>query len=428
MARFDVGHPNAFVQPVGEQCDQWAYRLVTGYKMQAGSALLHVRFETQVLRITLADSQSVIAVDRLNYALRTGSGVNVTVLNALELLDRQNDVIAACGKSRSGLPASVLSTMVSVEFAPDENVPLIRPDTLEIVFVRRQHIVDCELDGRNTNPANVFKDPILSESPAPVTRPNVGAANSITNNFGLACSDSEDETKDNDTSTVQANISLVRLQNRSLRKRTREADAVDDDLFLPDDTDLPVFPTKGFYNSTVYNFIKTGAVFMMRFAVLSRPDAATCNRLVFWINSKLGKFRSQIIAANIQTAALVGLEFTRNDDHLLELYQAQQDRQRIAQLSIKSTRTPGSTRPSSTRDPRMTKVSSVPRELLAMLPKQGNKTMCMRFLSKKGCTGPAPGQCSDPNRAHFKPLALPADAKTFIDKTFLGLGPDFQDL
>nr|KAE8945547.1 hypothetical protein PF009_g4802 [Phytophthora fragariae] len=507
MARFDVGHPNAFVQPVGEQCDQWAYRLVTG-------------------------------------------GVNVTVLNALELLDRQNDVIAACGKSRSGLPASVLSTMVSVEFAPDENVPLIRPDTLEIVFVRRQHIVDCELDGRNTNPANVFKDPILSESPAPVTRPNVGAANSITNNFGLACSDSEDETKDNDTSTVQANISLVRLQNRSLRKRTREADAVDDDLFLPDDTDLPVFPTsgyahassfrpsqmkkqvhdaishpsligknaqavlesaqqgsrtkflatrpvlrlsydlsfgirglslmhfqrfiqeleqntssatgsmtnfgrsnalqpataptsineivdafntlllfaEGFYNSTVYNFIKTGAVFMMRFAVLSRPDAATCNRLVFWINSKLGKFRSQIIAANIQTAALVGLEFTRNDDHLLELYQAQQDRQRIAQLSIKSTRTPGSTRPSSTRDPRMTKVSSVPRELLAMLPKQGNKTMCMRFLSKKGCTGPAPGQCSDPNRAHFKPLALPADAKTFIDKTFLGLGPDFQDL
>jgi hypothetical protein len=52
----------------------------------------------------------------------------------------------------------------------------------------------------------------------------------------------------------------------------------------------------------------------------------------------------------------------------------------------------------------------------------------MRYLSKKGCSGPNPGQCFDPNRAHFKPLALPADAKSFIDKNFFGLAPDFNDL
>ncbi|OWY92887.1 hypothetical protein PHMEG_00037914 [Phytophthora megakarya] len=54
--------------------------------------------------------------------------------------------------------------------------------------------------------------------------------------------------------------------------------------------------------------------------------------------------------------------------------------------------------------------------------------MCMRYLSKKGCTGPAPGVCFDPNRAHFKPMALPADAKEFIDKNFLGLAQEFEDL
>ncbi|EGZ29300.1 hypothetical protein PHYSODRAFT_471632, partial [Phytophthora sojae] len=92
-----VGHPIAFVQPSGDSINQ------------------------------LTGPSTVIAVDRLNYALRTGATVNVMVLNALKLVDRQNEVIVACGKSRSGLPASVTTTILSVPFTPDERVPLIRP-------------------------------------------------------------------------------------------------------------------------------------------------------------------------------------------------------------------------------------------------------------------------------------------------------------
>ncbi|OWY97417.1 hypothetical protein PHMEG_00032056 [Phytophthora megakarya] len=77
---------------------------------------------------------------------------------------------------------------------------------------------------------------------------------------------------------------------------------------------------------------------------------------------------------------------------------------------------------------RTAKPSTVPRELLDMLPKQGHKTLCMRYLSKKGCTGPTQGHCFDPNRAHFKPLALPADAKAYIDKNFNGLASEYADL
>ncbi|EGZ13992.1 hypothetical protein PHYSODRAFT_449696, partial [Phytophthora sojae] len=69
---------------------------------------------------------------------------------------------------------------------------------------------------------------------------------------------------------------------------------------------------------------------------------------------------------------------------------------------------------------------AVSRELLALLPKQANTSMCMRYLSKKGCICPAPGQCFNPSRAHFKPLALPADTKQFIDTNFLGLATEFQ--
>ncbi|EGZ29299.1 hypothetical protein PHYSODRAFT_473348, partial [Phytophthora sojae] len=169
---------------------------------------------------------------------------------------------------------------------------------------------------------------------------------------------------------------------------------------------------EGFYNTTVCNFIRT----------------ATCSMLVFWINSKLGKFRSQLITSDLATASLIGREFTRNDGHLMELYQARHDRQMASLVPCKSSRAPASNNSTQQRQGRSQKVSAVPRDLLALLPKQGNKSMCMRYLSKKGCTGPALGQCFDLNRAHFKPLALPADAKQFIDKNFLGLAAEFQDL
>ncbi|KAE9270786.1 hypothetical protein PF001_g28660 [Phytophthora fragariae] len=469
-------------------------------------------------------------------------------MNAFELLDRQNEVIVACGKSRSGIPASVLSTMLSVAFEPEEQVPLIRPDTLAVVLVRRQHIVDCEMDSRSNNPNDVFVDRLLPAPPTSAPEP-LPTDLPLSNCMDMAFSDSDDEGKTEDP-TEQANISLVRLQNRRLRKRTRDSDEDGSGLLPADDIDNPTlslssdaqassfrpsqmeryvhnavahpslrgknaqailesvqqgrqtqflatppvlrlaydfsFHVRGlslmhfrrfmeeleqqptmsgvnmtnfgrvnslhpatpprtvsdiveafntqllfadrFYSPLVYSFIKAGATFMEKYAVLSRPDPATCNMLVFWVNSKLGKFRSEVIATNVQTAALIGNEFARNDDHLMELFQAQQERQVTALVASRTSRAAPGSRPSHSRDQRTQKPSAVPRELSSMLPKQGNKTLCMRYISKKGCTGPAPGLCFDPNRAHFRPIALPADAKAFIDKNFFGLGQEYQDL
>ncbi|ETL96548.1 hypothetical protein L917_05988 [Phytophthora nicotianae] len=185
---------------------------------------------------------------------------------------------------------------------------------------------------------------------------------------------------------------------------------------------------EGFYNSTVCNFIKADLTFMEQFAVSSRPDGSISNSLVSWIDYKLGKFRGEIIATNLQTAALIANEFTRNDDLLMERVQAHHERQLTALVTSKTTRAPNAPRANISRDKRAPKPSTVPRDLVALLPKQGNKTLCMKYLSKKGCNGPAPGQCFGHNRAQFKPLALPADAKTFIDKNFFGLASEFQDL
>lgn len=122
----------------------------------------------------------------------------------------------------------------------------------------------------------------------------------------------------------------------------------------------------------------------------------TCNMLVYWINSKLGKFQGEIVASNLQTAAVVGQEITRSDGHLMNLYQSQQDRRVAALAETTPSRLDVGTRPHHPHEQRVSKASSVPKELLALLPKQGNKVMCMRYLSRKGCNGPAPGKCFDP--------------------------------
>ncbi|OWY93021.1 hypothetical protein PHMEG_00037731 [Phytophthora megakarya] len=235
-----VGHPITFVQASGEATDQWAYGLVTGYSMVAKLARLHVRCGTTSLRVGLTTPPTIIAVDRLNYALRTGASLNGMTLNTLELLDCQNEVIVACGKSRSGLPASVMTTMLSMPFNPDEMVPLIKPDTLEIVSVRRQHIVDCELNGRIGNPTDVFTD-----SPAISDAVQLGSSPDMTNNINLAFSDSDDEGKTEDQVLQRDDINNVRLQNRSLHKRYRPNPLKEHDDLILDQVDIPVLQTTG---------------------------------------------------------------------------------------------------------------------------------------------------------------------------------------
>ncbi|KUF90940.1 Calcium-dependent protein kinase isoform 2 [Phytophthora nicotianae] len=174
------------------------------------------------------------------------------VLNALELLDKQNQVIVACGKSRSDLPSSVTSTLLSVPYKPDQRVPLIRPDTLAIVYVRRQHIVDCELTARGKTSADVFKDPVLEEKEAaPDTRTNTVMPNVSTNDVDLTFSDSDDEGNASANTSRQADMDLVRLQNRPLHKRARYADTDIHELFMTSDADVPTLETRADIHSSM---------------------------------------------------------------------------------------------------------------------------------------------------------------------------------
>ncbi|OWZ10507.1 hypothetical protein PHMEG_00016637 [Phytophthora megakarya] len=425
--------------------------------------------------------------------------------------------------------------MLSVPFNGHERVALIQPDTLGIVLVRRQHIIDCELPGNSPNPADIFKDPTPADDVnLQSMRPHSSSKRRSTNNVDLTFIDTDNEGKGELPSTAQEDIDLIRLQNRPLRKRARLTEFDLSDVLLGDE-DVPVVGTraeplaavfrpsqveqdvhnavahaslhgkqdqlvlesaqqgprtkflatppvlrgaydisfgirglslmhfrrffdevemynavevvnmvdfgrsntlqpavpassideivdafntllyfaKDFFNPTVYDFIKAGADFIETYAAFSRPDSETCRMLVHWINSKLGKFHATVITSGLSSAVPIGKEFTRSDDHPMELYQSQTDRRAAATSPVTPGRPQTITRQQQNREHCGVKTSSAPKELL-----EGNKSMCMRFISKKGCIGPTPGKCFDPNRAHFKPTALPAAAKSWIERHF----------
>ncbi|OWZ01370.1 hypothetical protein PHMEG_00027253, partial [Phytophthora megakarya] len=57
---------------------------------------------------------------------------------------------------------------------------------------------------------------------------------------------------------------------------------------------------------------------------------------------------------------------------------------------------------------------SIPAAVLAEFPHQGDKRLCMKWISVAGCSGTGSGGCFDNKRAHFRPKQLPDIARTHI--------------
>ncbi|POM72365.1 Hypothetical protein PHPALM_10926 [Phytophthora palmivora] len=106
-----LAHPVAFVKTEHSGVDSWSYGVVSGYTASETTHLLHITSAEGPTRFPLTDTQSVIKVDSLNYALQPGAGVNVVALSPLELLRQQDAIVAACRKRRAGVPSSRQSSL-----------------------------------------------------------------------------------------------------------------------------------------------------------------------------------------------------------------------------------------------------------------------------------------------------------------------------
>ncbi|ETP00354.1 hypothetical protein F441_22226, partial [Phytophthora nicotianae CJ01A1] len=148
-----VGHPVAFIQPSGPSTGQWAYGVVIRYDVSPSGTSLSVLVDGDVMPIKLQQPLRVIKADPVTYALQVGATVSDMILNPTELLQQQDEVIAACRKRRGDIPSSVHS-LLTVPFVPESLVALVRPHDLGVVMVRRQHVLDCLTGTRKKNRLN----------------------------------------------------------------------------------------------------------------------------------------------------------------------------------------------------------------------------------------------------------------------------------
>ncbi|KAG1692476.1 hypothetical protein DVH05_025441 [Phytophthora capsici] len=157
---------------------------------------------------------------------------------------------------------------------------------------------------------------------------------------------------------------------------------------------------------------------------LSDPVAITA--LVHYVDERFKRFRTRVACKDRVAAASIAAEFST--DHVLytRLVQAAIQRRITAMVSAATTgylsgkapvrggkgrivRNPGGV----PRKPQRT----VPLEVLAALPKQNGKSLCMRYISKQGCRGQGE-TCIYEERGHFNHAVLPDIVREHIDENY----------
>lgn len=73
------------------------------------------------------------------------------------------------------------------------------------------------------------------------------------------------------------------------------------------------------YNPITADFVAKALQFMVPYADVFQHDDEPCRLLVYWLNSKLGKFRSRLVSEDIESAIVVQREISRSDDALRAL-------------------------------------------------------------------------------------------------------------
>ncbi|KAJ8523720.1 hypothetical protein ON010_g17398 [Phytophthora cinnamomi] len=275
----------------------------------------------------------LMGADLLNYVLQTGQGANIIALSPMELLQQQDALVAACRKRRTGIPAAVIASL-SVPYEPDDIVPLIRPDTLQLVHVRRQHVLDFSTASRTNRPGDIYTDdaPVTSEAtPGPARRsdrvhhvaslkapPKFTASSSALELQQPDDDQCSSSSEDQDVREVQhLHIPLAKRRQELGTKTWRYADLI---------SALSAHHkfAKYFYNSKTADFMSTAKDFVIYYSDQARPDPAMARLLTFWINNKFSLFRNTLLSNGLPAALNMSTKFTHRDDNLAALRDSSQ--------------------------------------------------------------------------------------------------------
>ncbi|ETI40365.1 hypothetical protein F443_14225 [Phytophthora nicotianae P1569] len=394
---------------------------------------LHIVSHDGTTRFPLTDTQLLNKVDALNYALQPGQGVNVVALTPMEL-HRQDALLAACRKRRSGIPPSVLASL-SAPFSPDEIVPLVKPATLQLVHVCRQHIIDYSLPAVPANPKISIPTRRTSQPSA------VNETDTQLRNYDSADDESASCSEDDDVRKVQYTNAPLAKHRRfngndngscsdssvdsyaDAERTTRHQRGI---VFHPSPSDRRIhaaignrrhtaswmdtvaasekgmnlwdFSSKNDYPTPLKvsgfgNLIRSKTVlhkFGQHFYngktvdhALSDPTMARL--LAYWINAKFSLFRNKDLSDGLREATKVSTQFCRSDDKL--------------ETNVRGHRTTSNTD------------SRNPTDVYAQLPLgEDGRKLCLKILSRPGC------QFTKCSIAHFRPESLAEGVQYLISE------------
>ncbi|RLN94760.1 hypothetical protein BBJ28_00005286 [Nothophytophthora sp. Chile5] len=481
-----VGHPVAFIHPLGTSTGQWAYGVVTGYSLQHDGSQLSIISGSDAVMVSLVDPSRIIKVDPTNYVLQTGGSTNAMVLNPLELLQQQNVVCKACRKRRSSIPAAITS-LLTIPFHADTLVPLLHPRDLHVVHVRRQHVLDVQMDSGKKSKGDLYHDPPSTGSTErPATRSAASVAPSThADDISLSSgSDGEDIVE-----VVQQNRALGKRASRSTSRpyssdgSASDHNASDIEIDRAKGTFRPSLTQRRVHQAIVHNryqgkpslsllehmqqsahvlFPATPPVLRGLYDVgfgtrglsvmhcrratpLDRMTAMetainmtdfseknalrpatipTCRSDVGDALRALRIFGRRFYNRQVLDLIEEAISFIDHDDALVEL----RDLRNTPLLSESSPSRPRNATEPGRRIERVRRPSNIPGAVLAVLPTMGGKRLCMKYLSSVGCPGNGRGGCFDIRRGHYRPNQLPAEVKALIEERYHGLAPAFQDL
>ncbi|OWY93517.1 hypothetical protein PHMEG_00037062 [Phytophthora megakarya] len=176
------------------------------------------------------------------------------------------------------------------------------------------------------------------------------------------------------------------------------------------------------YQPVVHQTLEAAETFLGELRVTDLPvSPSALTEIASWIDDQLELFRIYIADDNWARAATIQSHFSASHESFVRVHQAILRQDVFSAVKAAKADTVRNVRSNrvNVQDKRVT----IPVDVRKALPKQGQKEICLRFLSAQGCRGKN-GICIIKHLCHFKPATLPEIVRDFIINNYGGLSAD----
>ncbi|KAE8887054.1 hypothetical protein PF003_g29122 [Phytophthora fragariae] len=177
-----------------------------------------------------------------------------------------------------------------------------------------------------------------------------------------------------------------------------------------------------FYNATTQAFITAAMGFAATITGMGMWNASAVDLITFWFDGVLDDYLraiEEMVVSGVDNRDNIRQRLTKSDPdffntmHLIH-----------SEASAPAAKDQGrSDRSATKRSPAESKQTRVLQDIIAALPSQNGKSVCLKFLTRAGCPSRSPKRCMF-GRAHFIPEKLEPVVRQYINDNMGGIRRD----